>query len=331
MKNAWTRLAVFVFAFALITGGGLTGYSKAYAADAPTYDPVVENNKDLYTSNDMLKFASTSTTGYKIASQDEKLKSIDYFINNNSESPQGSTRKSQGKMYTQTDTMTLNASTEFSVGTETSASAELPGIANVTEKFTTNFKVTAGISDTKSESRQLAYGGDEVVAGPYEKVRVDYYLKELKTNGIMNTGTRITETGDNLLIRSYYSNPDDSGGGPGYIKEEYHPGKRTGEDVYNAFKKMEEMNKENPVATANKKDSKRWKVIPKGQLSNYFFIDDEAKTVSTVAAQAGFDGVGGTGLESKTTIIDGKTDKVKSIEKKTMDEKGKVLNKKQVK
>ncbi|SDW46809.1 hypothetical protein SAMN05444487_103239 [Marininema mesophilum] len=330
MINVWKRLLIFVFAFALIAGGGFTEWmnSKAYAADAPTVDTVVEDNKDLYTSNDMLKFASSSTTGYKITSQDEDLKSIDYFINNNGENPEESTRKSQGKSYSQTDTLTLNASTELTVGSETSASAELPGIANVTEKFTTQFKVSAGVSDAQSETKQLAYGGDSVEADPYEKVRIDYYLKELKTKGIMNTGTRITEIGDKLGFAVLnVSEPWKDV----RVIDKYDPGKRTGEDVYDFFKQLEKINKKQPIVPLNQNDNKIWRIIPKGKLSDFFFIDDEAKTVSTVAAQAGFDGVGGTGLESKTTITDGKTGKVKSVEEKTMDKKGKVLNEKQVK
>lgn len=44
--------------------------------------------------------------------------------------------------------------------------------------------------------------------------------------------------------------------------------------------------------------------IPKGKFSDYFFMDDVAKTVSTVGAKASFNGVAGTGLTAKTSTID---------------------------
>ena len=46
------------------------------------------------------------------------------------------------------------------------------------------------------------------------------------------------------------------------------------------------------------------RTIHKNYLSNLFFIDDVAKTVSTVESQANFDGVSGAGLTIKTSVID---------------------------
>lgn len=74
--------------------------------------------KDVYSSKNMFKFASFDAKGFKITSQEKTLKSIDFAINDNSGNPDASTRKAPTKTYSTTDSMTINASTEISVGAE---------------------------------------------------------------------------------------------------------------------------------------------------------------------------------------------------------------------
>ncbi|MED1287785.1 ETX/MTX2 family pore-forming toxin [Bacillus mycoides] len=281
-----------------------TNVTPTYAAvSEANIAPSIESKKDVYSSNNLFKFASFNTTGFQITSQEKTLKSIDYAVNDNSVNSSGpSTIKSASKEYSQTDSLTVNASTEFSVGTELSASAKIPGIADVTAKMTTGFKASAGISKLTSETKKLAYGGDEIVAKPNQTVRVDYFLEEITTSGNMNTGTRITEIGDNLKVDKL----DEDDTSPGSIViEEYVPGHLSGEDVYNTFKRIEEMNKQAPIYLG-RTDGLGVDVptIPKGKFSDYFFMDDVAKTVSTVGSKASFNGVAGTGLTAKTSTID---------------------------
>lgn len=281
-----------------------TNVTPTYAAVNNNVAASIESQKDLYSNANMFKFASFSTTGFQLTSQEKTLKSIDYAVNDNSGNSDASTRKAPTKSVSQTNSLTVNASTEISVGTEMSASAKIPGIADVTAKMTTGFKVSAGISNVSSETKTLTYGGDEIIAKPNQIVRVDYFLEEITTSGNMNTGTRITEIGDNLevgkIIEGSYNDPNT----PSYgTYEEYQPGHLSGEGVYNTFKHIEEMNKIDPIAL-NRKDGLAISTIPKGEFSNYFFIDDVAKTVSTVGAKASFNGVAGTGLTAKTSTID---------------------------
>ncbi|TXS04529.1 hypothetical protein DN390_00195 [Bacillus sp. SH7-1] len=271
--------------------------TPTYAAVAENPNPDIENNKSIYDSNNLLKFATFSTTGFEKTSEQKTLKAIDYVINDNSANPDASTRKAPTKTHSTTDSLTINASAEISVGAEMSASASIPGIASVTSKITTGLKVSTGVNKFSSETRTLSYGGDDIVAKPYQTLRVDYYLEELKTSGIMNTGTKVTEIGDNLQI--WYLGVLD---GPDFI-EKYEPGHLTGEAVYNAFKRMEEKNKNTPMTIGQKNTGEYWLKIPKGKLSDYFFIDDVAKTVSTVGAQVKFDGIAGTGLTWTTSVI----------------------------
>ncbi|TKI35420.1 ETX/MTX2 family pore-forming toxin [Bacillus mycoides] len=281
-----------------------TNVTPTYAAVNNNVAASIESQKDLYSDVNMFKFASFSTTGFQLTSQDKTLKSIDYAINDNSGNSDASTRKSPTKSHSQTDSLTVNASTEISVGAEMSASAKIPGIADVTAKMTTGLKVSAGISKVSSETKTLTYGGDEIVAKPHQIVRVDYFLEEVNTSGNMNTGTRITEIGDNLQVTALdeevYNDPNATGL-IGY--DIYEPGHLSGEDVYNVFKQIEEKNKMAPTAL-NRKDGLLISTIPKGKFSDYFFLDDVAKTVSTVGAKASFNGVAGTGLTAKTSTID---------------------------
>ncbi|HCF55076.1 MAG TPA: hypothetical protein DEU03_18470 [Bacillus sp. (in: Bacteria)] len=275
-----------------------TNVTPTYAAvQAVNPNPDIENNKDWYSSQNMLKFAPFSTTGFKITSQDKVLKSINYAENDNSGNSSPATLKSAEKSFATTDSLTVNASTELSVANEVSASGGLPGIASVTAKFTAGFKFSAGFSKVTSETRSLKYGGDPLVAEPNQLVRVDYFLEEMNTTGFMNTGTRITEIGDKLMIR---------GGGI-----DYQPGNVSGEGVYNAFKRIEELNNNGNISINMKRPDRGFDdfllTIPKGELSNYFFIDDVAKTVSTVKEQASFTGVSGTGLKMKTSTINSQT------------------------
>ncbi|PGT18643.1 hypothetical protein [Bacillus cereus] len=258
--------------------------------------------KDVYSSNNMFKFASFDTTGFKITSQEKTLKSIDFAINDNSGNPDASTRKAPTKTYSTTDSMTFNASTEVSVGAEMSASAKIPGIAEVTSKITTGFKASAGFSKLSSETKTLSYGGDDLVAKPHQVLRVDYFLEELNTTGTMNTGTRITEIGDNFAFTSVTA----IWGPEAYKHRELTvPGHLTGEQVYNQFKSIEELNQTNDIVLRTADQTiVALTLIRKGEFSKHFFIDEVAKTVSTVGTQASFDGVSGTGLTAKTSVID---------------------------
>ncbi|MGE6849666.1 hypothetical protein CN931_08620 [Bacillus sp. AFS054943] len=299
-------LATTGLALSLALTGVGTAVTPAYASGSEIVSPSIESQKDKYSSNNLLQFASFNTTGFQITSQEKTLKSIDYAVNDNSGNSDPSTRKSPTKSHAQTDSLTVNASTEFSVGTELSASAKIPGIADVTAKMTTGFKASAGISKLTSETKTLTYGGDEIVAKPNQTVRVDYFLEEITTSGNMNTGTRITEIGDNLVVykidESSYNDPNV----PGYtLYDEYVPGHLSGEDVYNTFKRIEEMNKQAPIHLGRTDGiGADTGTIAKGKFSDYFFIDDVAKTVSTVGSKASFNGVAGTGLTAKTSTID---------------------------
>lgn len=268
-----------------------------------TVDSDIENNKELYSKHNMFHFSSSSTTGFKITSENKKLESIDYAVNDNSENPDPSTRKSAIKAYSTTDSLTLNASAEISVGAEMSISAKIPGIADVTSKITPGFKVSPGISKISSEMKSLTYGGDALEAQPHEIVRVDYYLERLSTSGVMNSGTRIIEIGDNLNISPFYGITEE---GTYKYGENLILGANTGEGIYITFKKLEEINNEQALVTANEGEGERvaWRAIPKNYLSNLFFIDDIAKTVSTVESQANFDGVSRAGLTMKTSVVD---------------------------
>lgn len=272
-----------------ITGGPLdsTGQKKAH------------DYKDYYSENNMFKFAPFDTTGFEITSQEKELKSIDYAINDNSGNPDASTRRSPTKSFSKTDSMTVNTSTELSVANEVSSSAGFPGIASVTAKFTAGFKFSAGFSKVTSETQSLTYGGDELVAKPNQILRVDYFLEELKTSGIINTGTRITEIGDVLRVHKVEKLAEHN------FKsiESYKPGYKSGEQVYNEFKHIEEINRTNDIILGSDQGWSTVTFIPKGEFSKHFFIDDEAKTVSTVGTQGSFDGVSGTGLTSRTTVI----------------------------
>lgn len=280
-----------------------TAVTPTYAAETASIDRSIEKEKDQYSSYNMFKFAPFSTTGFQLTSQDKTLKSIDFAINDNSANSDASTRKAPTKTHSQTDSLTVNASTEISVGAEMSASAKIPGIADVTSKITTGLKVSTGFSKFTSESKSLAYGGDEIVAKPHQIVRVDYILEELNTSGIMNTGTRITEIGDSLRVfkTEEYLNGANQPSKRSY--DPYDPGHLSGEDVYNAFRHIEEMNKQDSISLSRKEGFDMLD-IPKGKFSDYFFIDDVAKTVSTVGAKASFNGVSGTGLTAKTSTID---------------------------
>lgn len=286
-----------------------TNVTPTYAAVSDYVAASIESQKDQYSSYNMLKFAPFSTTGFQLTSQDKTLKSIDYAINDNSANSDPSTRKAPTKSFSQTDSLTVNANVEVSVGTEMSASAKLPGLADVTAKMTAGLKVSSGFSKYTSAEKALAYGGDDIAAKPHQIVRVDYILEEITSSGIMNTGTRITEIGDNLSVAKVdeKSINDPSSLGMGAY-DAYAPGYLSGEGVYNAFKHIEEMNKQAPI-TLGRTDllpsvGGQKTVIPKGEFSNYFFIDDVAKTVSTVGSKASFNGVAGTGLTSKTSTID---------------------------
>lgn len=123
----------------------------------------------------------------------------------------------------------------------------------------------------------MFYGGDDLVAKPNQVLRVDYFLEELNTTGIMNTGTRITEIGDNLAyipVRKW-------NGPESYSGSIFIPGHLTGEQVYNQFKSLEELNKTNDIVLLPA-NSTGVTLIRKGELSKHFFIDEVAKTVSTV-------------------------------------------------
>lgn len=280
-----------------------TNVTPTYAAVAANPNPYIENNKSNYESKNMLKFAPYSTTGFEKTSQEQTLKSIDFATNDNSANPNEATRKAPVKEHSTTDSLTINTSAEFSIGMEMSTSASMLGLASVTSTITAGLTVSAGMNKFSSDTKTLSYGGDEIVAKPYQSVRVDYYLAELKTLGIMNTGTRITEIGNNLKIGLVVGDQYNESEGWAIGYDYYTPGYSTGEGVYNAFKRIEEINKNTTIAITNSSTAALMKVIPKGKLSDFFFVDDVAKTVSTVGSQVKFDGISGTGLTMVTSVI----------------------------
>ncbi|MGG0446284.1 hypothetical protein ABEZ87_19060 [Bacillus mycoides] len=284
----------------LTMGGTVTGENPVFAAEYSILkkDPAfkvtssigyIETNKNWFAQNKIFKFSPYSNSGFKVITTQEKERAIDFAENDNRDNSEPQTVRSAVRSFSQTDSMTLNANVQFNLGQQLSASIELPMIVKISTQFSAQQIIGAGVSKMTSKTETLSYGGDAIEAKPHQLKKVAYIFKERTYFGELNTGTQITGTGPIKVISS----------GKTFFVDNLE-----GNDLYGFFKELQQLN--------DKEKIRIMKVDPRderapafdllsGHFAENFFIDDTAKTVSTVGNKAMITGISGIGLIMRTT------------------------------
>ncbi|WP_420975069.1 hypothetical protein [Bacillus thuringiensis] len=320
MKNKVLATAAIAFSLGITS----LGYGGTAFAETPGYDQMgsfkndVQNSErwngfwqliDNGTMTNMFNIAPHSTTKFKVTSTKKEPLLIDTARLDNSKGLEPSEHPAPIKTHSETNSLTVSAGVEVSIGYEIESTQGVPGVASMTEKLTGGVKVSAGFQDLKSETIQTSYGGATMKAQPGEIVGFDYMLTKTKSSGKMHTGRRITKIGSDLKVWDIHKYEN----GYAYYGV-YEPGEqKSTDDVYNTFKYLKKMNDEHDIGlvwtkgTGGYDGNGRPAILQAGKFDEYFFIDDETKNVYTMENQRDFSAISGTDFVAVPVKIDPKT------------------------
>lgn len=289
------------------------GVYQKYVQDSAKLNGIWSAVRDgVYTN--MFSLSSIRTTKFHVTSVNKEPLMIDTARLDNSKGTNPIEFPVPTKTHTETESLTVSAGVEISLGYEVTATAGVPGVSSMATKLTGGIKVSAGFQELTSTTTSISYGGPTAMlkANPGEIVGYDYMINRTKASGTMNTGQQITEIGPELEvwnINRYYANDN-------VIERSISiPGVKKGIEVYNYFKQLQQwnINENRDIAILwTPQGHKNPAIIPGGQLGAFVFIDDENKNVYTVENQRSFNAVSGTDFTAVPVKINPHTGQVQT-------------------